>query len=102
MYVAAYHFETNTVQIVNKHPTKPCKCYRHEVPVTCHPITIVHMDEDIVVVNKPASIPVSGAETAINFFFFSLFDYSYSFVEKRFRTATPTLSLHLILRSVTF
>lgn len=37
---------------------------RHEVPVTCHPITIVHMDEDVVVVNKPASIPVSGAETA--------------------------------------
>lgn len=32
--------------------------HRHEVPVTCHPITIVHMDEDVVVVNKPASIPV--------------------------------------------
>ncbi|XP_023031362.1 RNA pseudouridylate synthase domain-containing protein 2 [Drosophila willistoni] len=32
--------------------------HRHEVPVTCQPITIVHMDEDIVVVNKPASIPV--------------------------------------------
>lgn len=33
---------------------------RHEVPVTSQPITIVHMDDDIVVVNKPASIPVSG------------------------------------------
>uniref|UniRef100_A0A1A9W0P6 Pseudouridine synthase RsuA/RluA-like domain-containing protein n=1 Tax=Glossina brevipalpis TaxID=37001 RepID=A0A1A9W0P6_9MUSC len=32
--------------------------HRHEVPVTSQPITIVHMDDDIVVVNKPASIPV--------------------------------------------
>ncbi|XP_059221889.1 pseudouridylate synthase RPUSD2 isoform X2 [Stomoxys calcitrans] len=32
--------------------------HRHEVPVTCEPITIVHIDDDIVVVNKPASIPV--------------------------------------------
>jgi 23S rRNA-/tRNA-specific pseudouridylate synthase len=34
--------------------------HRHEVPVTSQPITIVFMDDDIVVVNKPASIPVSG------------------------------------------
>ncbi|ALC39283.1 RluA-2 [Drosophila busckii] len=32
--------------------------HRHEVPVTAQPISIVHMDEHIVVVNKPASIPV--------------------------------------------
>uniref|UniRef100_A0A182XN27 Pseudouridine synthase RsuA/RluA-like domain-containing protein n=1 Tax=Anopheles quadriannulatus TaxID=34691 RepID=A0A182XN27_ANOQN len=32
--------------------------HRHEVPVTSQPITIVHMDDDIVVVNKPASIPI--------------------------------------------
>ncbi|TMW46612.1 hypothetical protein DOY81_008308 [Sarcophaga bullata] len=32
--------------------------HRHEVPVTSQPITIVYMDDDIVVVNKPASIPV--------------------------------------------
>ncbi|XP_054729622.1 pseudouridylate synthase RPUSD2 [Anastrepha obliqua] len=32
--------------------------HRHEVPVTDQPISIVHMDEDIVVINKPASIPV--------------------------------------------
>ncbi|XP_050327877.1 pseudouridylate synthase RPUSD2-like [Bactrocera neohumeralis] len=32
--------------------------HRHEVPVTDQAITIVHMDEDIVVINKPASIPV--------------------------------------------
>ncbi|XP_025829384.1 uncharacterized protein C18B11.02c [Agrilus planipennis] len=32
--------------------------HRHEVPVTSDSITIVHLDEDVVVVNKPASIPV--------------------------------------------
>ncbi|XP_034667167.1 RNA pseudouridylate synthase domain-containing protein 2 isoform X1 [Drosophila subobscura] len=32
--------------------------HRHEVPVSLQSIAIVHMDEDIVVVNKPASIPV--------------------------------------------
>lgn len=32
--------------------------HRHEVPVSSQPITILHMDEDVVVVNKPASIPV--------------------------------------------
>ncbi|CAO1314351.1 unnamed protein product [Diamesa serratosioi] len=32
--------------------------HRHEVPVTSQPIAIVFMDDDIVVVNKPASIPV--------------------------------------------
>ncbi|KAL1124186.1 hypothetical protein AAG570_001956 [Ranatra chinensis] len=34
--------------------------FPHEVPVTAEPISIVHMDEDVVVVNKPASIPSSG------------------------------------------
>ncbi|XP_030384802.1 RNA pseudouridylate synthase domain-containing protein 2 isoform X2 [Scaptodrosophila lebanonensis] len=32
--------------------------HRHEVPVTSQPIKIVHMDKDIIVVNKPPSIPV--------------------------------------------
>ncbi|XP_051858117.1 pseudouridylate synthase RPUSD2-like [Drosophila albomicans] len=32
--------------------------HRHEVPVTSQQIQIVYMDEDILVVNKPASIPV--------------------------------------------
>jgi 23S rRNA-/tRNA-specific pseudouridylate synthase len=32
--------------------------HRHEVPVSSEPIRIIHMDEDLVVVNKPASIPV--------------------------------------------
>lgn len=46
---------------------------RHEVPVTSQPITIVHMDDDIVVVNKPASIPVSG----LNDRHLIYFDYYY-------------------------
>lgn len=40
-------------------------CCRHEVPVTSEPITVIHMDEDVVVVNKPASIPVSGVPTGL-------------------------------------
>lgn len=32
--------------------------HRHEVPVTSNPIGIVHIDKEIVVVNKPASMPV--------------------------------------------
>ena len=32
--------------------------HRHEVPVAATPITIVHEDEDFLVVNKPSSIPV--------------------------------------------
>ncbi|XP_046386975.1 RNA pseudouridylate synthase domain-containing protein 2-like isoform X2 [Ischnura elegans] len=32
--------------------------HRHEVPVSAEPITIVHADKELVVVNKPASIPV--------------------------------------------
>ncbi|KAK3931353.1 RNA pseudouridylate synthase domain-containing protein 2 [Frankliniella fusca] len=38
--------------------------HRHEVPVTAEPISIVHMDGDVVVVNKPASIPVKMKNTA--------------------------------------
>lgn len=32
--------------------------HRHEVPVTSDPIEILHMDQEVVVVNKPASLPV--------------------------------------------
>ena len=32
--------------------------FRHEVPVSSEKIRIIHMDDDMVVVNKPASIPV--------------------------------------------
>jgi 23S rRNA-/tRNA-specific pseudouridylate synthase len=34
--------------------------FRHEVPVSEEDIRIIHMDDDMVVVNKPASIPVSN------------------------------------------
>lgn len=32
--------------------------HRHEIPVVAQPIQIVHLDEDVCIVNKPASIPV--------------------------------------------
>ena len=34
------------------------KIHRHEAPVTSAPIHIIHEDDRIVVVDKPASIPV--------------------------------------------
>lgn len=46
---------------------------RHEVPVTSQPITIVYMDDDIVVVNKPASIPVSGLSDCHYFLYVILY-----------------------------
>ncbi|KAK3860022.1 hypothetical protein Pcinc_033895, partial [Petrolisthes cinctipes] len=35
--------------------------HRHEVPVTAEQIPLVHVDEDLVVVDKPASIPARDA-----------------------------------------
>ncbi|XP_074646356.1 uncharacterized protein LOC141902498 [Tubulanus polymorphus] len=32
--------------------------HRHEVPVTAEPIKIIHADDDVVIINKPSSIPV--------------------------------------------
>ena len=32
--------------------------HRHEPPVTANPIEIVHEDEDLIVINKPAGVPV--------------------------------------------
>eukprot|EP01135_Chromosphaera_perkinsii_P011095 Nk52_evm4s2340 gene=Nk52_evmTU4s2340 len=32
--------------------------HRHEPPVSAEPIALIHVDEDVVVVNKPASVPV--------------------------------------------
>ena len=34
--------------------------HRHEPPVTAQPLSLLHVDEELVVVDKPASIPVSG------------------------------------------
>lgn len=42
------------------------KVHRHEPPVAADPLRVVHEDEQLVVINKPASIPVrmcvSGCE----------------------------------------
>ncbi|KAK3701198.1 DRAP deaminase [Vermiconidia calcicola] len=35
--------------------------HRHEPPVTAQPIGIVHEDEDVIVINKPAGVPVHPA-----------------------------------------
>ncbi|KAK7728928.1 DRAP deaminase [Botryosphaeria dothidea] len=35
--------------------------HRHEPPVTADPIGVVHEDEDIIVINKPAGVPVHPA-----------------------------------------
>ena len=60
-----------TIVVFNSHVDNSCnivstdflKCTlycRHEVPIKAQPIQIVAIDDDIVVVDKPASIPVSG------------------------------------------
>jgi tRNA pseudouridine synthase 9 len=35
--------------------------HRHEPPVTAEPITVIHEDEDMVVINKPSGVPVHPA-----------------------------------------
>ncbi|KAK5117744.1 hypothetical protein LTR85_008719 [Meristemomyces frigidus] len=35
--------------------------HRHEPPVTAEPVGIVHEDEDLIVINKPAGVPVHPA-----------------------------------------
>ncbi len=32
--------------------------HRHEPPVTARPLTIIHSDQELLVIDKPASIPV--------------------------------------------
>ena len=38
---------------------KPLIPFRHETPVLSKPIDIVHLSEDLVVLDKPCSLPVS-------------------------------------------
>lgn len=33
---------------------------RHETPVLDHPIKIIHLDDDLIVLDKPCSVPVSN------------------------------------------
>ena len=37
----------------------PHPCYRHETPVLSKPIEVVHLSEELVVLDKPCSLPVS-------------------------------------------
>lgn len=34
-------------------------CYRHETPVLSKPIEVIHLSEELVVLDKPCSLPVS-------------------------------------------
>ena len=36
------------------------RVHRHEPPVTAQPINLLHVDQELVVLDKPASIPVSS------------------------------------------
>ena len=49
-----------TMDMVICHNDLIChRVHRHEPPVTAQELTFIHKDEDLVVINKPASIPVS-------------------------------------------
>ena len=50
---------TNWKKLTLNHPNSCDFLFRHEVPVSSEEIKIIHMDDDLVVVNKPASIPVN-------------------------------------------
>lgn len=38
--------------------------YRHETPVLSKPIELIHLSEDLVVLDKPCSLPVSHLRTS--------------------------------------
>lgn len=46
--------------LVREHDLLSHLLHRHEPPVTSAPIQIIHQSDELVVVNKPASIPTSG------------------------------------------
>lgn len=48
-------------QIVNNGDVISHTLHRHEPPVTAQPIGIVHEDNDMIVINKPAGVPVHPA-----------------------------------------
>lgn len=46
-------------KICSNKPNKLNKI-RHETPVLDHPIKIIHIDNDLIVLDKPSSVPVSN------------------------------------------
>jgi tRNA pseudouridine32 synthase len=47
--------------IVNNGDIISHTCHRHEPPVTAQPIGVLHEDNDLIVINKPAGVPVHPA-----------------------------------------
>lgn len=52
---------SSTTAIVNNGDVISHTLHRHEPPVTGEPISIVHENEDMIVINKPAGVPVHPA-----------------------------------------
>ena len=46
--------------VVNNNELITHRVHRHEPPVTAMPLNIIHQDEDLIILDKPASIPVSS------------------------------------------
>ena len=44
--------------VLKNHDSLSSRVHRHEIPVAATPLTLVHEDEDFLVVNKPSTIPV--------------------------------------------
>ncbi|ESZ98470.1 pseudouridine synthase [Sclerotinia borealis F-4128] len=51
----------STSQIIKNGDVISHTLHRHEPPVTALPISIVHEDEDMIVINKPSGVPVHPA-----------------------------------------
>merc|ERR1712142_1279064 len=49
---------TGASYVLRNQDTLSSRVHRHEIPVASTPLTVVHEDEDFVVVNKPSTIPV--------------------------------------------
>lgn len=58
------HKTKHTLKYIQKYMSQIdkniCMYIRHETPVLDHPIKIIHIDNDLVVLDKPSSVPVSS------------------------------------------
>lgn len=69
--------------------------YRHETPVLAKPLKLVHVDEDIVVLDKPCSLPVSGT-TKLNYALLTLILTLHGYQQPRQPTVlTSSLSIRI-------